>query len=177
MSSILIYWFSLYVLMLAHVALSLLHNQAYLYAQDQVGSVYALIDSQGNVVGRTAYDPYGNITYQTGTQPIMAYAGLYKHDASGLHLATYRAYNPATARWFNRDPIREAGGLNIYAYVEGDPVNFVDSLGLYRMCHRSLQSELPYARHCYIKFNDDSTSSYDFTGVSADPAPNKKETV
>ena len=53
-------------------------RKIYLYAQDQVGSVYALIDSQGKVAGRTAYDPYGNITHQTGTQPIMAYAGLYK---------------------------------------------------------------------------------------------------
>ena len=106
------------------------NGQTYLYAQDQVGSVYALIDEQGKVAGRTAYDPYGNITYQTGMQPIMAYAGLYKHAASDLYLATYRAYNPATARWLNRDPIREAGGLNIYAYVNGDPVNFVDPLGL-----------------------------------------------
>ena len=92
--------------------------------------MYALIDSQGKVAGRTAYDPYGNITYQTGTQPIMAYAGLYKHDASGLYLATYRAYNPATARWLNRDPIREAGGLNVYAYVNGDPVSKLDVNGL-----------------------------------------------
>ena len=96
------------------------NGKIYLYAQDQIGSVYVLIDSQGKVAGRTAYDPYGNITHQTGTQPIMAYAGLYKHNASDLYLATYRAYNSATARWLNRDPILEAGGLNVYAYVNGD---------------------------------------------------------
>ena len=60
----------------------------------------------------------------------MAYAGLYKHAETELHLATYRAYDPTTARWLNRDPIREAGGLNIYAYVGGDPVSRVDPLGL-----------------------------------------------
>ena len=107
------------------------NGKIYLYAQDQVGSVYALIDSQGKVAGRTAYDPYGNITMQAGVQPIMAYAGLYQHKESGLHLATYRAYNSATARWLNRDPIREMGGLNIYAYVNGDPVNMIDPLGLW----------------------------------------------
>ena len=68
---------------------------------------------------------------QAGVQPIMAYAGLYQHKESGLHLATYRAYNSATARWLNRDPIREMGGLNIYAYVNGDPVNMIDPLGLW----------------------------------------------
>src|SRR5690554_1489755 len=61
----------------------------------------------------------------------MTYAGLYKHDASDLYLATYRAYNSATAHWLNRDPIREAGGLNVYAYVGGDPVNYIDPKGLY----------------------------------------------
>ena len=60
----------------------------------------------------------------------MAYAGLYKHNASDLYLATYRAYNSATARWLNRDPIKEAGGLNVYAYVEGNPINYTDPLGL-----------------------------------------------
>ena len=107
------------------------NGQTYLYAQDQVGSVYALIDSQGNVAGRAAYDPYGNITYQTGAQPIMAYAGLYQHKESDLYLATYRAYNPDTARWLNRDPIREAGGSKVYAYVGGDPVNYIDPNGKY----------------------------------------------
>ena len=107
------------------------NGKIYLYAQDQVGSVYALIDSQGKVAGRTAYDPYGNITMQAGTQPIMAYAGLYQHKESGLHLATYRAYNSATARWLNRDPIKEAGGLNVYAYVGGNPMNALDPDGLW----------------------------------------------
>ncbi|MFY9180185.1 MAG: RHS repeat-associated core domain-containing protein [Venatoribacter sp.] len=80
------------------------------------------------------YPEQGNITHQTGTQPIMAYAGLYQHKESGLHFATYRAYNSATARWLNRDPIREAGGLNVYAHVGGNPISFIDpndEIGLY----------------------------------------------
>ncbi|MFY9180085.1 MAG: RHS repeat-associated core domain-containing protein [Venatoribacter sp.] len=60
-----------------------------------------MIDAQGKVAGRAAYDPYGNAIYQQGIQPIMAYAGLYKHAETELHLATYRAYDPTTARWLN----------------------------------------------------------------------------
>ena len=33
-------------------------------------------------------------------------------------------------RWLNRDPINEAGGLNLYGFVGNDPVNRWDYLGL-----------------------------------------------
>jgi len=42
----------------------------------------------------------------------------------------FRYFNPMTCRWLNRDPIEESGGLNLYAYCNGDPVNYsYDSLG------------------------------------------------
>ncbi len=103
---------------------------AYYYAQDQVGSVVAMVDASGQVAGRTTYGPYGQIIAQSGVQPNYAYAGLYRHQASGLYIATYRAYDPATARWINRDPVGEVGGLNLYQYVSGSPNQYVDVLGL-----------------------------------------------
>jgi hypothetical protein len=39
-------------------------------------------------------------------------------------------YDPRTGRWLSRDPIGEAGGLNLYAYCGNDPVNRHDPLGL-----------------------------------------------
>jgi hypothetical protein len=35
-----------------------------------------------------------------------------------------------TVRWPNRDPLGEAGGLNLYAYVVNGPINKIDSVGL-----------------------------------------------
>ena len=47
---------------------------------------------------------------------------------SRLYNYGYRDYNPKLARFTTKDPIRD--GSNWFAYCNGDPVNFVDLLGL-----------------------------------------------
>ena len=47
-------------------------------------------------------------------------------------LTHFRAYDPEMGRWLSADPLGEEGGLNLYGYVENDPVNSADELGLQR---------------------------------------------
>jgi len=49
----------------------------------------------------------------------------------------YRAryYDPAMGRFVSEDPIRFGGGLNLYQYVDGNPVLFVDARGLWKNTH------------------------------------------
>ena len=61
------------------------------------------------------------------------------HAPSGLYLTKYRAYDPKDGRWLSRDPIEEAGGLNLYAYVRGNPIAYIDPLGL-ATCTYSISS-------------------------------------
>nr|WP_257721635.1 RHS repeat-associated core domain-containing protein [Desulfomicrobium orale] len=51
---------------------------------------------------------------------------------TGLHYNWNRYYNPKTGRYITADPIGLAGGMNVYAYAGGNPVNAVDVEGLYR---------------------------------------------
>jgi uncharacterized protein RhaS with RHS repeats len=44
-------------------------------------------------------------------------------------MAPFRQYDAALGRWLSRDPIGEAGGLNLYGYVHSDPINCVDPNG------------------------------------------------
>ena len=45
-------------------------------------------------------------------------------------LTDFRAYDPQLAIWLSADPIGEAGGLNLYAYCYGNPLNLYDPDGL-----------------------------------------------
>jgi RHS repeat-associated protein len=101
------------------------------YAKDHLGSIRDVLDEKGNLLARYDYDPYGNLINKPAQQPEFGYAGMHYHAPSGLYLTKYRAYDPQSGRWLSRDPIEEAGGINLYAYVEGNPVSFVDPLGLF----------------------------------------------
>lgn len=53
-----------------------------------------------------------------------------KEDASGQFYRRNRYYDATTGRFTQEDPIGLAGGLNLYGYANGDPVNFSDPFGL-----------------------------------------------
>jgi RHS repeat-associated protein len=53
-----------------------------------------------------------------------------KQDATGTHYRRNRYVDPVTGRFTQEDPIGLAGGLNLYGFASGDPVNFADPFGL-----------------------------------------------
>jgi RHS repeat-associated protein len=91
-----------------------------------------MTDHTGSVVVRYDYDPYGRQTQLIGSlSSDFGFAGYYVHAPSGLNLTLFRAYDPDSGRWLNQDPIGERGGINLYDYVQNNPVNRVDPLGLW----------------------------------------------
>jgi RHS repeat-associated protein len=102
--------------------------------KDHLGSVHKNIGiNSQSVYASFYYNPYGGFyrSSQTGTNlDEFRYAGMFYLPEAELYFTRYRAYDPSTGRWLSRDPIEEDGGINLYGYVEGNPVNLVDPLGL-----------------------------------------------
>jgi RHS repeat-associated protein len=107
---------------------------SYFYTRDHLGSIREMRSASGKgaIVARFDYDPYGRSTAViNNTLPDFNFTGLYRHSASNLDLAVYRAYDPDLGRWLSRDPIGEGGGINLYGYTANDPLRFVDPFGLF----------------------------------------------
>lgn len=109
-------------------------TNAYYPMYDPMGNTLALAKVGTNEkVASYEYDPFGNLLSATGSaagENPFRFSTKYYDEETGLIDFGYRFYNPETGRWLNRDPIGEDGGVSLYGYVENDPVNKMDILGL-----------------------------------------------
>jgi RHS repeat-associated protein len=101
------------------------------YHHDQLGSTRALTNSAGTVVATSTYDPYGKLTASTGTTTNpLKHAGQYTDPETGYQYLRARYYDPGTAVFLTRDPAVDLT-RSPYGYVNGNPLNFTDPLGLW----------------------------------------------
>ncbi len=98
---------------------------------DHLGTPQVLTDKDQNIVWRANYTPFGeaDIVVDQVEMPLR-FPGQYFDKETGYYYNYYRTYDQSTGRYLQSDPIGLRGGLNTYAYVGGNPVRFVDPLGL-----------------------------------------------
>jgi RHS repeat-associated protein len=97
--------------------------------KDILGSVRTTTNEQGNLEDRYEYDAFGT-PYKGNLDGGMSlgYTGKPYDTRTGLYNYGYRDYQPVIARFTTIDPIRD--GSNWFAYVNNDPVNWIDPWGL-----------------------------------------------
>ena len=116
-------------------------SNIYRIVTDHLGSVRLVVNvANGSVAQRIDYDTWGNGAVMAGAtfdQPFGFAGGIWDRDTGLVHFGA-REYDPATGRWLQKDPILFRGGdTNLYAYVGGDPVNWIDPSGLtVHLCSR-----------------------------------------
>jgi len=97
---------------------------------DALQSVIAQANDSQSADNFYAYSPYGEATtLGPDERNPLQYTGR-ENDGTGLYYYRARYYDPVLKRFINEDPIGVAGGLNLYAYVRGNPISRIDPLGL-----------------------------------------------
>ena len=107
-------------------------GSVYRVIKDHLGSTRMIVNANtGDIVKDIRYSEFGEIIEETGTfDTIFGFAGGIRDTDTGLTRFGARWYDPETGRWISKEPLGFAGSNNFYAYVDGDPVNAVDSNGL-----------------------------------------------
>lgn len=109
----------------------------YAYA-DQIDTVRAITRASDNKF-RWRWDqaePFGTSAVSNNPATLGAFTynprfpGQVYDQESNLHYNWNRDYDPRIGKYIQSDPIGLAGGLNTYAYVEGDPIFYTDPKGL-----------------------------------------------
>ena len=99
---------------------------------DASHNVVALYNASGGIAAAYEYDPFGVHGKQGvyAAQNPFRFSTKYTDSETDFIYYGHRYYIPALGRFLNRDPIEEAGGLNLYGFCGNDGVNRWDYLGM-----------------------------------------------
>ena len=105
-------------------------GQQLFYSYDGLGSVVALSNHQGKEKTRYHYDAFGKVIDGDLTENQYTFTGRQLDPESGLYHFHFRQYDAQAGVWTTPDPTGVLGGVNLYGYVQNNPVNKIDLLGL-----------------------------------------------
>src|SRR5690606_26085297 len=92
------------------------------------------------IIWRWHSDAFGNVDPEQDpdgdgvqTQINLRFAGQYADTESGLFYNLHRYYDPKQGRYTQSDPLGQLASMNPYSYVDANPVNWLDPLGLAKL--------------------------------------------
>lgn len=98
---------------------------------DQLGRPQVVTNASQAVVWSAQNWPFTRNVAIANTVPLnLGFPGQYYDAESGLWNNGFRDYDPALGRYVESDPIGLGGGINTYVYVGGNPLGYIDPLGL-----------------------------------------------
>ena len=114
------------------IAVQMSHNY-FLPLYDASGNITSYIHSDSSVVASYRYDAFGRTIHKEGSMSSLFRFGFSTKlfdSESDLVYYGYRFLNASCGRWLTRDPLGEAGGFHLYAFLSNNSLSSVDYLGL-----------------------------------------------
>lgn len=109
----------------------------YTVQTDHLGTPRSLTNATGTVVWKWDSDVFGSAAPDEDPDGDavklsfnLRFPGQLYDVETGLHQNGFRDYDPSVGRYLEADPIGLRGGANVYSYVRGRPVSWVDPIGL-----------------------------------------------
>jgi RHS repeat-associated protein len=104
---------------------------------NHLASVGLELDHQARLISYEEFHPYGTSAYRfMNNDPTLRapekryrYTGMERDEESGLSYHTARYYLPSLGRWGSSDPSGPTDGVNVYCFVQCNPILNIDTNG------------------------------------------------
>ena len=102
---------------------------------NHLGSASLELDDGRALISYEEYHPYGTTAFQAGRSAVEVrlkryrFTGKERDEETGFSYHSARYYLPWLGRWTAVDPSGVSDGVNVYAYVGGNPISKVDDTG------------------------------------------------
>ncbi|MCC6371687.1 MAG: hypothetical protein IT236_11830 [Bacteroidia bacterium] len=136
--------------------------------ENHLNSSVLELDREAKVISWEEYYPYGGTAVKAGGAEIEVkryrYSGKEKDANTGLYYYGMRYYCTWLCRWLSPDPAGTIDGLNLYAFVSGNPIKHVDVGGMVstRSSNRT-KKKVEYNLDTLFKPLDDEIGSNQYT--------------
>jgi RHS repeat-associated protein len=102
----------------------------FFYHNDRLGTPQLVTNNTKGVFWRGTYQPFGPVTITASLTQNLRLPGQYADAETGWSHNGARTYAQGLGRYLETDPIGLKGGLNTYAYADGNPLKRFDPRGL-----------------------------------------------